>query len=57
MDDLEEMVEKGDGLNFIPCLKWVSRGKAKSQPEKVYLIFVRVSSNTMIAFNLIGQIV
>ena len=37
MDDLEELYEKGDGtgLNFIPCVKWVKRGAAKSQPEKV----------------------
>merc|ERR1711970_331393 len=37
MDDLEDLVEKGDGINFIPCVKWVKRGAAKSQPEKVKL--------------------
>ena len=37
MDDLEEVVERGEGLNFIPCLKWVRRGAAKAVPEKVKL--------------------
>lgn len=37
MDDLEELVEKGDGVNFIPCVKWVQRGVAKAQPEKIKL--------------------
>ena len=43
MDDLEDLVEKGDGINFIPCVKWVKRGAAKSQPEKVKFEFVRDS--------------
>jgi len=35
--DLEKICEKGDGggTNFIPCLKWVQRGVAKADPEKV----------------------
>ena len=37
MDDLEELVERGDGVNFIPCVKWVPRGAAKAVPEKVKL--------------------
>ena len=37
MDDLEELVERGEGVNFIPCVKWVHRGAAKSVPEKVKL--------------------
>lgn len=37
MDDLEELVERGEGVNFIPCVKWVQRGAAKSVPEKVKL--------------------
>jgi len=36
--DLEEIAERGEkgGINFIPCIKWVQRGVAKSQPEKVW---------------------
>ena len=33
MDELEEM--SGDSVNFIPCLKFVSRGVAKPTPDKV----------------------
>lgn len=35
MDELEELADKGDGVNFIPCLKWVTKGVSKAQPEKV----------------------
>ena len=37
MDELEEM--SGDSVNFIPCLKFVSRGVAKPTPDKVSPIF------------------
>ena len=37
MDELEEY--SGDGINFIPCIKFVQRGVAKSQPDKVCRIF------------------
>merc|ERR1712088_521288 len=35
MDELEEY--SGDGINFIPCIKFIQRGVAKSQPDKVKL--------------------
>lgn len=28
-------MEAESRINFIPCLKWVKRGAAKSNPEKV----------------------
>ena len=34
MDELEEYSES-KGVNFIPCLKFIQRGVAKSQPDKV----------------------
>jgi len=39
MDEVEDLFEKGEGngINFIPCLKWVQRGVAKSEPEKLKL--------------------
>ena len=35
MDELEEYSGDSKGVNFIPCLKFIQRGVAKSQPDKV----------------------
>ena len=45
MDDLEDLFEKGEGngINFIPCVKWVQRGVAKSEPEKVRTKKIKVN--------------
>ncbi len=37
MDELELDATTGDGVNFIPCLRWVRRGVAKAEPEQVRL--------------------
>ena len=34
MDDLENVPDR---VNFVPCLKWVRRGKAKARPDRVQL--------------------
>ncbi|TRY73816.1 hypothetical protein TCAL_02578 [Tigriopus californicus] len=37
MDGVDEL-EKGDpNINFVPCLKWIRRGMAQAQPEKLKL--------------------
>ena len=48
MDDLEELVERGDGVNFISCVKWVPRGVSKARPDKVSYSF----SDNWIVFRL-----
>lgn len=35
MDEDWEDEVAGQNVNFIPCVKWIKRGVAKSQPEKV----------------------
>lgn len=35
--DLEALANTESNINFIPCLKWVKRGVAKANPEKVQL--------------------
>jgi len=50
LKDLEAISERGEGgVNFIPCLKWVQRGVAKSQPEKVtFLILILILTTFVI---------
>lgn len=38
MDALSAQSEK---INFVPCIKWVKRGVAKSNPEKVPTLKVK----------------
>ena len=35
LKELEEIANKGDRVNFIPCVAWVQREVAKSNPDKV----------------------
>jgi len=37
-------LEKGNGINFVPCLTWVRRGVAKPDPEHVKLTSEELSS-------------
>merc|ERR1719499_527761 len=37
-------LEKGNGINFIPCLTWVRRGVAKPDPEHVKLTTEELST-------------
>ena len=36
LKELEEIANKGDRVNFIPCVAWVQRGVAKTNPDQVY---------------------
>ena len=37
MDELEEEQKSSGSVNFIPCLRFVRRGVAKANPERVKL--------------------
>ena len=58
MDDLEREAEEGgaQGVNFIPCLKWVARGVAKAQPTQVgTALFLRRGQALVTALYFPGQ--
>ena len=52
MDEVEDLFEKGEGngINFIPCVKWVQRGVAKSEPEKVRTKKIKVNLDVFTNF-------
>ena len=59
MDELEALADRGDdsGTNFIPCIKWVKRGVAKSQPEKVPFLIscYKIVRNYKNVFAILGK--